>query len=50
MKTKFHKSTKCPICGCTVIVRKHKGLAAKLLKALALANHARTLHPNMVIS
>ena len=41
---KHLKSTNCPICGCVVVVRKHGKLAARLLRALALANHVRTLH------
>ena len=45
MRTKpIHKSTTCPICKCTVIVWKRKGFTAKFLRALAMADHVKTLH------
>lgn len=40
----FHKSSRCPICSATVIVRKRNGLRASLLRALALADHVKTMH------
>ena len=45
-KLRTYRSATCPICGCSVIVWKHKKLKASLLRALALANHVRTSHPD----
>jgi len=42
-----HKSTKCEVCGTIVIVWKRKGISARTLRALALADHIRTLHPEL---
>lgn len=38
------KSPKCSICGCTIMVQKRPGLTIKLLRALAIADHVKTLH------
>lgn len=40
----FGKSTSCPICNCRVMVRKHPNLKARLMTALALANHVKAIH------
>ena len=45
--TKFHGSTRCPVCKCIVMVKKRNGLAARLMRALALADHFKTLHAGM---
>jgi hypothetical protein len=42
--TAYHASTRCPMCQAVVIVPKREGLAARLLRALALASHVRALH------
>ena len=44
MTSKYHKSSKCPICGCSIMVRKLKGLRASLSRALAVASHVKVLH------
>lgn len=44
--TNNHASTSCPICRAIVIVRKRQGLKASLMRALALADHVKTLHPS----
>jgi hypothetical protein len=41
--TQFTKSCKCPVCNATVMVRKSK-LSARLMRALALADHVKQLH------
>lgn len=43
----FLKSCRCPICSATVMVRKRGNVKASLLKALALADHVKTLHPGV---
>lgn len=43
-QTTFGKSTACPICDCRVMVRKHATLKPRLMTALALANHVKTMH------
>ena len=42
---KTYKSSRCPICSCVIIVRQRNGLKASLLRALALADHVKILHP-----
>jgi hypothetical protein len=37
-------TTACPICRATVMVWKRTGLKVSLLRALALADHVKTLH------
>lgn len=46
--TAYHTSTRCPMCQAIVIVPKREGLAARLLRALALASHVRALHESKV--
>ncbi len=41
---KTNKSCKCEICGCIVVVANSEKVPAKTMRALALANHVRTLH------
>lgn len=40
-----HAPAICPLCHCTVMVWKHGKLSASLLRALALAEHVKVLHP-----
>lgn len=40
----YTQSTACSIGGCRVMVRKHATLTPRLMTALALADHVRTLH------
>ena len=42
------KSAQCPVCGCAVMFQKHKSLKASLVRALALANHVKTLHNHLL--
>lgn len=45
MKTgNYYKACKCPQCRCVVIVRKIGSVKPSLCKALALADHDKTLH------
>ena len=44
MKSKTHKPASCPVCRATVIVWKRDKLPARLLRALALADHVTTSH------
>ena len=45
--TPHHKSTSGPICNAKGMVQTHGTLKASLLRALALANHVKTLHPSI---
>lgn len=47
MDKQAHNSATCPICRAKVIVWKRDGLKASLLRALAIANHVKTLHPTI---
>lgn len=38
------KAARCSSCDATVVVWKRKGLAASLLRALAIADHVKVLH------
>mgnify|MGYP001369081005 FL=1 len=40
-----HPSAMCQKCGAHVVVWRRPGLRAGLLRALALADHLKTLHP-----
>ena len=42
--TKYAKAVTCPVCKCVVMVSKHNKLKASLMRALALADHFKTLH------
>lgn len=37
-------AARCPICACSIMVRKVAGVNAKTLRALAVADHIKTLH------
>jgi hypothetical protein len=41
-----HKSARCPLCGCVVVVWRRKGLKASLLRTLAVADHIKVQHPD----
>lgn len=41
--------SRCPICRASIIVWRRKGLGARLLRALAVANHVQTLHSSRVV-
>ena len=48
--TTFAKSTTCPICNCIVMVRMAGKVPVRTCRALALANHTRTIHTSLLPS
>lgn len=42
--TKALRAGRCDLCGARVVAWARKGLTARLVKLLAMANHLRTLH------
>lgn len=41
------RPARCPICRASIMVRRNRKLKDSLLRALALADHVRVLHPSV---